>query len=224
MNLPHVSIIIPAFNEAKTIGEVVGISKNCELVGEIIVVDDGSNDNTAEVARAAGAEVAVLSLNRGKAQAMGAGVRMAKNEIICFLDADLKNFSVEILRKIIEPVLSRRYDMYAVIFGRRLWGLNWLTPRLPIISGNRALRKEVWQLAPEEYKIKFQIEIALNYFARRAKKKCGAESYPGFSQSIKEEKYGLIDCLWRRIKMSWDVIKIFTRLYIIENIKNWIKK
>jgi len=211
--MQKVSVIIPAFNEAKTVGSVIDVAKRCELVDEVIVVNDGSTDNTAAVAQSAGATVITQSPNRGKAQAMDAGVRAAKNEIICFLDADLKNFSVEILRKIIEPVLSRQYDMYAVIFGRRIPGLDWLTPRLPVISGNRALTKEVWQLVPEKYKIKFQIEIALNYFAHRAGKKYGAESYPGFSQYIKEQKYGFWLGLWRRIKMSADVVWVFAKLY-----------
>jgi len=219
-----VSVIIPAFNEAKTIGAVIAVAKNCELVSEVIVVNDGSTDNTAKVAQAAGVQLITQSLNRGKAQAMDAGVRVAKNDIICFLDADLKNFSADILQKIINPVLSGQYDMYAVIFGRKWHGLNWLTPRLPIISGNRALRKEVWQLVPEKFKVKFRIEIALNYFAGGAGKKCGAESYPGFSQYIKEQKYGLIDGFWRRMKMNWDVAWVFINLYVVENIRNGIKK
>jgi hypothetical protein len=103
--------------------------------------------------------------------------------------------------------------MYAVIFGRKIPGLNWLTPHLPIIGGNRALTKAVWQLVPKEYKIKFQIEIALNYFAHRAGKKCGVEVFPGFSQYIKEQKYGLWRGLWRRTKMNWDVVWVFVRLY-----------
>jgi glycosyltransferase involved in cell wall biosynthesis len=208
------SVIIPAFNEARTIKGVIEVAKKCDYVDEIIVVDDGSSDETGTIATGAGARVITLSPNRGKAQAMDAGVKAAKNDYICFLDADLKNFSIEILNNIIAPVVDGRYDMFAVIFGRSIWGINWLTPHLPIISGNRALSKETWNLVPEKFKVKFQIEIALNYSAKRAGKKIGAISWPGFSHAIKEKKYGLWRGLYRRVKMIWDIIWIFARVPI----------
>ena len=65
-----ISAVIPAYNEAETIGAVIEELKKCSLVGEIIVVDDGSDDNTGKIAKIAGARVISRKNNGGKATAM----------------------------------------------------------------------------------------------------------------------------------------------------------
>lgn len=83
------SIILPAFNEADAIVEMVErCNKACSAGDEIIVVDDGSRDATFELARRAGANVIRLNPNRGKAHALRAGFEAAKNDVIVTIDAD----------------------------------------------------------------------------------------------------------------------------------------
>ena len=83
-----VSVIIPAFNEEKTIG---GIAR--EILGlhphfEVLVINDGSTDNTAEVATAAGAKVYSHPYNIGNGASIKTGIRMAQGEFLVFLDGD----------------------------------------------------------------------------------------------------------------------------------------
>ena len=82
--------IIPAYRAAETIAETVRAVRCISDVGQVVVVDDGSDDGTAESARAAGAdEVLVLSANEGKGAALWRGVLAASGDQLLFLDADL---------------------------------------------------------------------------------------------------------------------------------------
>ncbi|MEM7815182.1 MAG: glycosyltransferase [Candidatus Aenigmatarchaeota archaeon] len=110
-----VTAIIPAYNEAATVGKVVqAVSK--AKVDEIIVVDDGSCDETAEVARRAGAKVLVHARNRGKGCAMKTGLNAASGKIVVFIDADLKSLTPQKVNMLIEPILKGKADFVKSYF------------------------------------------------------------------------------------------------------------
>jgi glycosyltransferase involved in cell wall biosynthesis len=83
-----VSVIIPAYNEAETIGDVVRKVLDLYPRYEIIVVNDGSTDRTSEVAREAGAIVYSHPYNIGNGAAIKSGIRIASGEILVFMDGD----------------------------------------------------------------------------------------------------------------------------------------
>ena len=83
-----VSVIIPAFNEADSIGPVLGALGDAGAWREILVVDDGSTDGTAERARAAGARVITHPYNKGNGAAVKSGIRAASGEFILIMDGD----------------------------------------------------------------------------------------------------------------------------------------
>jgi len=119
MNRSHkrVSVIIPALNEQDSIGLVISdIPK--DLVEEIIVVDNGSTDKTAEVAQNAGAKV-VREEQRGYGAACLKGITSANNpDIVVFLDGDYSDYPDE-LGKIISPILKGETDL---VIGSRVAG------------------------------------------------------------------------------------------------------
>jgi cellulose synthase/poly-beta-1,6-N-acetylglucosamine synthase-like glycosyltransferase/peptidoglycan/xylan/chitin deacetylase (PgdA/CDA1 family)/spore germination protein YaaH len=90
--LPSLSVIVPAYNEAKVINKTIASLLNSSAVNEIIVVDDGSKDGTADVVRAEYSEnprVHIYSLeNGGKSRALNFGMTHASSEIVLLLDAD----------------------------------------------------------------------------------------------------------------------------------------
>ena len=86
-----VAAVVPAHNEEATISEVLMVLLNSKELDEVIVVDDGSTDKTAEVSEATGAKVIRLPKKEGKGNAMREGVKRTKAEIIVFCDADLTN-------------------------------------------------------------------------------------------------------------------------------------
>lgn len=87
-----VSIVIPAYHEAEAIGPIIGrirvVMKNSGQAYEIVVVDDGSRDNTAECAKVAGARVISHPYNIGNGAAVKTGIRHAVGDFIILMDAD----------------------------------------------------------------------------------------------------------------------------------------
>ena len=112
-----VSFLIPAYNEAATIGEVLARIARLDLEAQVIVVDDGSTDGTAEVAEAAGATV-IRQPNRGKGAAIRAAIPLIEGEIAVIQDADMEYDPAEV-PALIEPIVNGVAD---VVFGSRLSG------------------------------------------------------------------------------------------------------
>ena len=114
----RVIAIIPAFNEEKTIGDVV--SKTMRYTDEVIVIDDGSQDKTSQIALQNGATVYRHLINRGSGGAVGTGIRAAllnEADVIVTLDADEQHDPAEI-PKLIKPIIEGEAD--AVIGSRFL--------------------------------------------------------------------------------------------------------
>ncbi|MGJ7029201.1 MULTISPECIES: glycosyltransferase [Methanothermobacter] len=128
-----VSVVIPAFNEEKTVAEVVEAARNSDMVTEVIVVDDGSTDSTAEVAENAGAKVIRHTSNRGKGAALRTGFKHSKGEIVAFVDADLKNMTTEKLEKMIKPILRGKADLTKTRFRRKAGRVTELTAK-PLLN------------------------------------------------------------------------------------------
>ena len=100
-----ISVVIPALNEQDTVATVVSAALSCPLINEVVVVDNGSTDNTSLVARAAGAKV-VDEPVAGQGNALRTGYTVARNDWIIKLDADLSEFSptlVESLHGAVRP-------------------------------------------------------------------------------------------------------------------------
>ncbi|MEX0739892.1 MAG: glycosyltransferase family 2 protein [Pseudohongiella sp.] len=211
-----VSIVIPAFNEAATVGSCVNASLHHPSVVEVIVVDDGSSDGTGEAAMAAGAKVIRLDKNGGKAAAMDAGVRAAKHNIILFLDADVTGHTEQMLTRVVKPVIDGQFEMYVGVRARKTIWLNRLLRFFPIISGERAVTRRLWDAIPIQNREGFKIEIALNHASKQFKRGMGFELIAGTRHHIKERKYGLLMGFWMRIKMTAELVIISFRLYLLE--------
>lgn len=210
-----VSVIIPAFNEAATIAQKVAEVIDHPAIHEVIVVDDGSDDTTAELAAATGARVIRRAGNGGKAAALDTGVAASSGRYLLFLDADVTGYTHAALSRILEPVVSERYEMFVGIRARRTIWLNRVLHFFPIIGGERALTRELWQAVPHDHKQGFQIEITMNYCAKWTGKGMGFALIAGTCHRTKEKKYGLMVGLIRRAGMIRDVVAISFRLYVL---------
>lgn len=152
-----VTVLIPAYNESRHIGKTLESLAEEPLVSEIIVVDDGSVDQTAHIAEECGARVIKLNENRGKGGAICAGFTYISNETVLLLDADLQETAKKAL-VLTEPVINGWADITIARFkseksgrgfgvARRtaVWGVKILTGKTMLfpLSGQRCLKKVV---------------------------------------------------------------------------------
>ena len=150
-----VSVIIPAFNEENTVATVVEVIKKVSCVDEIIVVNDGSSDKTAEEALKAGATVINHEVNKGKGEALFTGYKSAECDIIAFIDADIHNLTSKKVEAMIKPILTGKTEITKTKFARESGRvteltakplLNFFFPEISFeqpLSGQFAARKEI---------------------------------------------------------------------------------
>ncbi len=108
-----VSVIIPAYNEAQSIGAVVAAVRAVGPEFQILVIDDGSADDTAEAARAAGAQVHRHPYNIGNGAAVKTGIRNASGDVLVFMDGDGQHDPADI------PSLLAPLPAYDLVVGAR---------------------------------------------------------------------------------------------------------
>jgi len=156
MNRPEVSILIPAYNEAQIIGDVVTKIKTLYPDFEIIVINDGSTDDTAQAAKDAGALVYSHPYNIGNGAAVKSGIRFASGKILVFMDGDGQHDPRDI-RNMLEcfpdydMVVGARSKGNQASWGRTLANklYNWLAsyvakfPVEDLTSGFRAIKSDI---------------------------------------------------------------------------------
>ena len=114
----RVSFLIPAYNEAATIGEVLDRVDALPFDKQVIVVDDGSTDQTAEIVRARNGVVLLQQENRGKGSAIRRAIEEIDGDIAVIQDADMEYDPAEV-PALIEPIQRGAAD---VVYGSRLRG------------------------------------------------------------------------------------------------------
>lgn len=206
---PLCCAIICAYDEAGRIGNVVSVACQSQLFSEVVVVDDGSHDTTANEAAASGARVVRHEQNQGKSAALRTGLTATQAPVVCFLDADLLHLTQAHLSQLCQPVLqSQAAATLGVFSGGRL--ATTLAQKIsPMISGQRCLRREL--LAGfEGWDSGFGIEVAINDFLLRGGVQQRIVELRGAAQVMKEEKRGLLAGLAARLKMYWQILKVWT--------------
>lgn len=205
-NTQRVAAIIPAYNEENTIGRVVRVLKQSKEISEIIVVDDGSTDQTGVRGTAAGAQVVSLAENKGKGEAMDCGIAETAAPILLFMDADLQGLKKSHIRGLLMPVLSGHCDMMIGIVdrGKPFNEINKFV-EAPF-SGLRALKRELWEAVPQEMKRGFAIDSALSIVAKKLKKRVGKITLRGVRNVSKPRKRGLVPGLFAWIKMWGEIV------------------
>lgn len=207
-----ITCIIPAYNEEKTIGNIIDVLKSTDVINEIIVVSDGSSDNTVKVAKEKGVSVIDLQHNVGKGGAMKAGIDRTKSDIVLFLDADLIGLTPIHIENLIKPVSEGSVPMSIGVFtgGRKTTDLAQKVA--PYLSGQRAIKKELLHTMSDLEVSRFGVELALTRLIEKDKIQVEVVDLPDMSHVMKEEKLGVVKGFWARLKMYWEIVN-----YLMKN-------
>jgi glycosyltransferase involved in cell wall biosynthesis len=212
--IAKVAAIVPAYNEAETIREVLQVLAATPLISEILVVSDGSTDRTVEIARSMGMRTIHLRHNQGKGLAMAVGVAHTDAGILTFVDGDILNLTTEQLDGLIEPVLSGRSDMNVGVRDRGPALNDWQRRHGPLLSGIRCLRREIFEAVPESHLEGFAIETGLNWACGELGMRITTTLLHNLKHLVKEKKRGLVRGFRARMRMfaavfgAWAVLRV----------------
>jgi glycosyltransferase involved in cell wall biosynthesis len=213
----RVCAVVPAYNEAGRIAAVLTTLNAAPSVSEIVVVDDGSRDETAAVAEqhpvmATGKlRVERHNPNKGKGAAMRTGAAATDAEVIVFFDADLIGLTPEHVEALVAPVALGGKDMALGVFrgGRGATTLAQLLA--PNISGQRAIRRELFLSIPDVGEAGYGVELAITGYVLGEGLPTARVILKDVTHPMKEEKLGFLRGAAARLRMYWQMLPYMIR-------------
>ena len=217
--MSKVSCIIAAYNEAPRIGKVLSAVLDCNLVDEVIVVDDGSIDNTAEIIQSfPQAKLVRHEKNKGKNQAILTGAAAAQHDLIFLLDADLINVTKENITKIIEPILSDQVDIIISLRNNAPWIDHQMG--IDFISGERVLPKRlILENSVAIAKLQsYGLEVFLNRLIIKNNYRIKVVRWDNVHSPWKHEKRGVLSGISGELLMYGDMLRTISVFEIVYQI------
>lgn len=212
---PTCTAIVCAYNEEKYLSGVITGLLDTPAVQEIIVVDDGSQDSTADILhqfeREGQIRAIYLSPNRGKGYAMAEGAAAACGDILLFVDADLVNWDGNYAAQVLSPLHAGQADMVIGyprldtdpddVFGT----LHWL-------SGERAIwRSDLMPILSKLRPSRFGVETLINMHYRTQHQPIRIIDLDGLQHVIKLEKSSLAEAWHEYAKEVWQIVRTYAR-------------
>ncbi len=202
-----ITCIVPAYNEQKRIGAVLEILVQSPYIQELIVVDDGSTDRTAEIVK----EFASITLienpkNLRKTQSILKAVKVASHDLIMLIDADLINLHLSNIEALAEPLIhdqaamtiSLRKNSFTIF---KLLGIDF-------VSGERVFPKSYLNDSPELRRLSgFGLESYLNKQAINRTDTIKIIRMNNVSHTRKSEKMNWISGSWKDFTMAIEIIR-----------------
>ncbi len=209
---PTVAAVVPAFNEADGIEKVLSVLQQVDRLDEIIIVDDGSLDNTLEIVHhtiRTNPRMRIIhhETNKGKGCALFTGWRATDAEYLLFIDADLINLTPAHVQDLINPVLAHQAQMTYGLFRGGHWDTDFSHFIAPWLTGQRCVRRELLEAVPEEAAQGYGFETALTLAAQKHQWISRGIRMRGVTHLIKEKHRGLIKGLQNRASMWGDIYR-----------------
>jgi polyisoprenyl-phosphate glycosyltransferase len=191
MDKTTISVIIPCFNDGANIIPIYKIIKSCQFINEIIIVNDGSNQQTKQILnKLSGIKLVTHPTNLGKSAALKSGFLTSHGDIIIFLDSDLINLQEDDIRSLVNPIISSNYDITLSdrkheTFYNRLIGFS------VAFTGDRAMSRKILEKNMDIFNSSgYLIEASINqrFFG---KYKIAKVSFNNVYQQSKYSKIGI---------------------------------
>jgi glycosyltransferase involved in cell wall biosynthesis len=210
--------IVCAYNEEKNLAGVLDGLLASPFVSEIIVVDDGSKDGTADILHRYAENPLVrpvfLRPNHGKGYAMAEGAARAHNAILLYVDADLANWNADYGRQVLEPLRANRAGMVIGCPFRKNdpWDTADLLHIQRWLSGQRALRRsDILPILNIMRRSRFGVETILNMHYRILHKPIRFVMLDGLIHPIKFEKSPRHQALAEYRQEVLEILRVFVR-------------
>ncbi len=210
-----ISVIIPVFNEERTLPSIIEIVRAWGKAREIVIVDDGSTDKTAASVKqflSDGITLIRHKRNVGKAAAMADGILGSRNEVIMFLDGDTVGLTRRDLDIMVSPVMKGNADM--VMGAARFWSAGKFEPFNGLTGQRVVLRKHVLPLVSSMRGLGYGVELYLN--KHHADLRVKTVRLPHVFILGKLEKQSLPDALVSYIKEIRDLLMQLVTQYADE--------
>ncbi len=227
--MKKVSAIICAYNEEKTIKEVILSVSKAVIVGEIVVVNDGSTDNTKEIIEALRKEIEITAIhleeNKGKGYAMALAVEDAAFEIMVFIDADQRTIPSGYITQLVSPLLNNECDM--VLGYSTVNILSQEVNPLKILTGERALLKEdILPILDKMKESRFGVETLLYFFYISLGKTLKFLRLVEMKHNDKYKKMTALKATTSYINMGWEIAYTAMKNYdlLLKAIERQVKK
>lgn len=216
-----IACVIPAFNEGSRISKVLEVVVNFPLFDEIILVNDGSSDNTLEIMNyysklKSSIKVVDIQPNGGKTNAVNKGVKVSNSDLICLIDADLTGLRYDYLYKMIYFLLSGDFDMTILDrAGDRVSPVGWVQSWIARFNGGE---RAIWRKHFDKVKFgkesRYGIEQELNLYYVNNALKVRTIYCPELYCTFQFEKKGFIEGFKAYKKM-------FTEIYLNSKVKGF---
>lgn len=195
-----ISAVVSAYNEARTIEQVILDLLKISLLGEIIVINDGSSDGTQKILNRYNDKIKIIQnqINRGKGYGVAQAVKLAQGDLIILLDGDVINYTQRDLQRLAEPVINHECDFTLkptddVLF-KNLSGIRCYR-RIDILNCIQSM----------EQSSRYGLEIVLNrYFKDKKGKFIKLSDYHHFQ---KFEKFNLPVAIWEYVKEGLSLLR-----------------
>lgn len=212
-----ISCIVPAYNEGPRIKNVLNILENHPLLSEVIVINDGSKDNTLqEISKFKRIKIITYEKNRGKSYALMRGLLAAKNNRILLVDSDLLYLSKEDISKLIKPITENIADVSISLRKNSLPIYKFAG--IDFISGERVFKKGLLGDLKKISRLHgFGFESYMNDRIISQKQRIAVVNWKNVVSPRKSVKFGFFPGLIGDLKMTLQIIKTvgFIGMFVI---------
>jgi len=202
----HTSCIIPFYNEGYRIFQVLEVITQINSISQVICIDDGSTDNTADLIAENWPAIELIRLpeNQGKAAAIRHGVSHAKYENILLMDADLQSIAKAEIEKAIQAIAQHNLDMIILRRINAPWFVKFDRGDT-LLSGERIIKKKDLVHVLNQDVSRYQIELAINLYMQKHKRNVRWMSWSA-TNTYKAAKMGLVEGYKHEFKMFTDIV------------------
>lgn len=200
----RISVIIPVYNEERTISSILEILLSWGKACEIILINDGSVDRTLRAIKQFSSQIKIITYkkNRGKGYALTRGIEESTGDILLFIDGDLIGLTYKALNVVVNPLIHDSADM---TIGVRMLPRYSKIDIFKILGGERALKRAyIISNLPRIKKSGYGVELILNEMYK--KKRVRYVTIPYVTHLIKYEKQNFPEAMVSYIKEAKDLI------------------